>query len=214
MGNLVGVFDFGFGEGGLCAVGPLDGLLGLVDGAVFHELGEDAEDVRLVGGIHGEVGVFPVTEDAEALEGGALDIDEAFGELGAAAADFRWLETGGLFDDFELDGQAVAVPAGDERRVEAGHGLGFHDHVLEELVQGGAHVDVAVGERRAVVEDEIGRTGGFAGGGDFRVEAGFFPNRETLRLVLHKIPAHGETCLWQGQRVFVIRGGAHGGRGS
>ena len=213
MGNFVGVFDFGFGEGGLGAVRPLDGLLGLVDGTVFDELGEDAEDARLVGRIHGEVGIFPIAEDAEALEGGALDIDKAFGEFRAAAADFCWLEAGGLFDDFELDREAVAVPAGDEGCVEAGHGLGFHDHVLEQLVESGAHVDVAVGERRAIVEDEIGCSGGFAGGDDLVVESGFFPNLQTLRLVFHEIPAHGEARLRQCQRVFVIRGGAHSGRG-
>ena len=213
-GNLVGVFHLRLGERGLCAVGPLDRLLGLVDGAVFHELREDAEDARLIGGCHRQVWVFPIAEDPEALEGGALDIDETGCELGAAAADFRRLQAGRLLDDLELDGQAVAIPTGDEGRVEAGHGLGFHHHVLEQLVERGAHVDIAIGEGRAVVEDEIGCAGGLAGGGDLRVESGFLPNLEALRLVFHKIPAHREICLRQGQRVFVIRGGAHGGRGT
>ena len=144
----------------------------------------------------------------------ALDVDETLGELLAAAADLGGLQAGGLLNDLELDGQPVAVPARHEGRVETGHGLGFHHHILEQLVEGGAHVDIAVGERRAVVEDEIGCACGLAGGGDFRVKAGFFPNREALWLVLHEIPAHRESRLGQGQRVFVIRGIAHGGRGT
>ena len=213
-GNLVGVFDLRFRKCGLCAVRPLHGLLGLVDGTVLHELCEDAEDVRLVGGIHGEVWVFPIPEDSEALEGGALDVDESFCKLGAAAADLRWFETGRLLDDLEFDGQPVAVPARDERRMESRHGLGFHHHVFQKLVERSAHVDVAVRERRAIVEDVIGRAGGSAGRSDLGVEAGLFPNIEALRLVFYEIPTHREARLRQWQRILVIRGGAHGGRGS
>ena len=56
----------------------------------------------------------------------------------------------------------MAIPAGDVGRVEAGHGFGLDDEVLEDLVEGGAQVDVAVGVGRAVVQDVSGAAG--AGG--------------------------------------------------
>ena len=54
---------------------------------------------------------------------------------------------------FNFDGEAVAVPAGDVGGVEAGHGLGFDDEVLDALVEGVAEMDSSVGVGRAVVED-------------------------------------------------------------
>jgi hypothetical protein len=60
-----------------------------------------------------------------------------------------------LLLDLPLDRQAVAVPAGNVRRVLAQQRLRAHDHVLEHLVERVADVDVAVGVGRAVVEDEL-----------------------------------------------------------
>ena len=48
----------------------------------------------------------------------------------------------------------MAVPARHIRRAETGHGFRFHDEILEDLVQRGAHVDVAVGKGRTVVQDK------------------------------------------------------------
>ena len=153
-GGVLHVLDFGFGEGGVVRVAPLHGLERLVDGAVFDEFGKDAQNPGFVAGLHGDVGVEPVAEDAEAAEGDALLVDEAERELGAAAADLGGLKALEFFDDFGLDGQAVAVPTGDEGGVVAGHGLALDDDVFEHFVQRGAHVHVAVGEGGAVVQDE------------------------------------------------------------
>ena len=98
--------------------------------------------------------------------------------------------------------------------METSHGLRFHDHVLEQLVERRAHVDIAVREGRAIVQDEIGRACGFTCCYDFGVKAGLFPNCQALRLILHEIPAHRKSRLGQCQRIFVIRGVAHGERGS
>jgi len=206
---LVLVFHLGLGQRGVRAVGPLDRLLRLIDRAVLHQLGEDAQDLGLVAGSHGEVGILPIAEDPEAAERAALDVDPALGEFRAAAADLGGLQSGGLLDHLELDRQPVAVPAGDERRLEAGHRLGLHHQVLEHLVERGAHVDVAVGEGRAVVEDEGRRLLGAAALDDFLVKPGLLPNRETLRLVLHEVPAHRERGLRQQQRVFEWGVGTH-----
>jgi hypothetical protein len=62
-----------------------------------------------------------------------------------------------LLLDRVLDRQAVAVPARDVLRVEALELALLDDHVLEDLVDRVAHVDLAVGIGRAVVQDELGR---------------------------------------------------------
>src|SRR3546814_3593066 len=60
-----------------------------------------------------------------------------------------------LLLDLPLDGQAVAVPAGDIGRVLALQRLGADDHVLQDMVERVADVHVAIGIGRAVVEDEL-----------------------------------------------------------
>jgi hypothetical protein len=70
------IFHFGFGEGGLGAGAPEDRLHRLVNQTLLHEDGEGAQDLGFVFGIHGEVGMFPIAENAEAFELLALDIDE------------------------------------------------------------------------------------------------------------------------------------------
>jgi hypothetical protein len=72
-----------------------------------------------------------------------------------------------LFVDFNFDGEAVAVPAGDVGGVEASHGLGFDDEVLDALIQGVAEVDGAVGIGWAVVQNVLGSAS--TGGANLRV---------------------------------------------
>ena len=97
---------------------------------------------------------------------------------------------------------------GDERRAETRHGLGFDDEVLQNLVERGAHVDIAVGEGRAVVQDEFRRVR--PGGLDLAVEIGFLPMPEEQRLALDQIRLHREIGSGQVERVFVARAVAHG----
>ena len=56
----------------------------------------------------------------------------------------------------------MAVPAGDERSAKSGHRLVFDDDVLQYLIERVAEVDVAVGVRRAVMEDILVLTDCFA----------------------------------------------------
>ena len=100
-----------------------------------------------------------------------------------------------LLVDLDLDGQAVAVPAGDVGSVEAGHGLRLHDKVFEALVERVAEVDGAVGVGRAVVEDVGGAAG--AGLAQLFIEAQRGPFFEAKRLILRQICLHGEGGLRQ-----------------
>ena len=58
-----------------------------------------------------------------------------------------------MLERLEFDRQAVHVPAGDELRVLAVEQRDLHEHVLEDHVQEVAHVELAVGVRRPVVQD-------------------------------------------------------------
>ena len=202
-GFFVLVFDLGFGEGGLRAEGPEDGAFAAVDEVFFDEGGEGAEDVGFVGGVEGEVGMVPVAEDAEAAELGALEVDVFAGVGFGALADFDRSEVGLFFDHFEFDGESVAVPPGNKGRAEAGHGLGFDDEVFEDFVERGAHVDVAVGEGGAVVEDE--ERGVFAGFLDAGVEVVFFPRGELLRFAGGEAGFHWKIRAGEIESVFVVR---------
>jgi hypothetical protein len=161
--GVVLVLDFGFGEGGAAGDAPVDGLEAAVDVAFGEEVNERTGDDGLVFGRHGEVGLVPAAEDAEALEGGVLEVDVLLGVGAAGLADLGGRHLGFFGAEFaihfDLDGEAVAVPAGDVGGVEAGHGAGLDDEVLEELVEGVAEVDVAVGVGGAVMQDIHGLAG-------------------------------------------------------
>jgi hypothetical protein len=94
-----------------------DGLHALVEVAVGDDAAEGAQLLRFVTRRHGEIGVVPVTENAESLEVGALQCDlltrvrAAGGAKGlrvelAARSAVRLL-------DLQLDRQAVTIPPGD-----------------------------------------------------------------------------------------------------
>ena len=196
------VLDLGFGEGGAVVDAPVDGLEALVDEALLEEVVEGLERCGPRSRErHGQVGLVPAAEDADALELGALQVDVLLGVGAAGVADGEGVHlqlfAAELLVDLDLDGQAVAVPAGDVGGVEAGHGLRLDDEVLDALVEGVAEVDGAVGVGRAVVEDVFGRAG--AGGANLGVEVLLLPRGEAEGLVDGQVGLHGEGGLGQVQ---------------
>ena len=192
------VLDFGFGEGGFVVDAPVDGAETFVDEFFFEEVVEGFDDAGLVAVGHGEVGGVPAAEDADALELGALEVDVFLRVLAAGAADGEGVHleffAAELLVDFDFDGEAVAVPAGDVGGVEAGHGFGLDDEVLDALVEGVAEVDGSVGVGRAVVEDVFGGSG--AGGADLGIQVLLLPCGQAFGLVLRQIGLHGEGAFW------------------
>ena len=88
--------------------------------------------------VHREVRPLPVPQDPEALEVGALLLHLGAGIIPAGAAEgarigARARRSDALLD-LVLDGQAVAVPAGDVRAVEAAHGRGLTTMSLSTLL--------------------------------------------------------------------------------
>ena len=157
------VLDLGFGQRGLFHRRPHDRAQAAIQRAVQQELADLAGDGGLGLGVHGGVAVAPVALDAQAAEFLPLHAHPVGGVGSAFGAEFQDWDgvLGGvalfgpmLFLDFPLDGQTMTVPAGDVIGVVAGHLAGAVDHVLMDLVQRGADVDVAVRIGRAVVQDE------------------------------------------------------------
>ena len=196
---MVLVFHLGFRQRGAVLDAPVDRLQPFVDVAAVQKLDERAGDDGLVMGAHGEVGIVPLAQDSQALEILALQVDVLFGVLAAGGADLHGRHLGlaraQVVIHFDFDGQAVAVPARHVGRVEARHGLGLDDEVLEDFVEGGAQVDAAVGVGRAVVQDEGGAAG--AGGANALVEVLLLPPLEQLRLGLRQVGLHGESGFRQ-----------------
>ncbi len=152
------VLELGLGQGGPVLDGPVDRFEIAIDEALFDQRGKDLQHRTLVGGEHGHVGVVVVAGGAEPHHLLGLDLLKTGGVVAAAVADLHGAEIGGLrtdlLHDLVLDGQPVAVPARDELDLVARHLPAAHHQVLEDLVDQMAHVDIAVGVGRPVVEDK------------------------------------------------------------
>ncbi|MPN19943.1 hypothetical protein SDC9_167318 [bioreactor metagenome] len=95
-----------------------------------------------------------------------------------------------ILEDGGLDGQAMGVPSGHIGGAVARHVPVPHDHVLENFVQGGADVDVAVGVGRAVVQHKFGLAGVLLH--ELLIDAGLLKGLQHGRLPLGQARAHGE----------------------
>ena len=204
--RIVLILDLCLGEGGLVVGAPVHRLEPLVDVAVAVHLAEHAHLFGLKALVHGLVGVLPVGDDAHALEAVHLAVDVFLRIVVAGAAEVG--DAHGLvvelllLDDGALDGHAVVVPAGNVGRVVAAHGVGADDEVLERLVERVAHVDVAVGERRAVVQAEARLAVVLFE--HFVIQIHVVPAAEHIGLTLGEAGAHGEVCFRQVDRGVEI----------
>ena len=206
--GVVLVLDLGLGQGGLVVGAPVDGLEALVDVPPLIHGPKDLHLFRLEGGIHGEVGVVPVSQGAQALEALALHVHIVLGKLvagGAELGDGHGLPVElVLLDDGRLDGHAVVIPPGNVGGVVPTHGIGPDDDVLDGLVQGVAHMQVAVGEGRAVVEGEPGLA--LVLFQQLPVDVQLLPPVEHFRFPLGQARPHGKVGLGQVDGCIVILG--------
>ncbi len=217
--GMVVILDLGIGERGLLDHRPHHRLLAAVELAGQQELRELAEDPGLGRIGHGGVGTVPVADHAQALELAALDVDPVLGELAAFLAELGDRH-GVLVEpflaiallDLPLDRQAVAVPARHVDGVQAQHLLAAIDHVLQDLVEGRAHVQVAVGVGRPVVQDEFLAARGRLALAPVEVEPR--PALQELRLTRRQVGPHREIRARQEHRAAIVfrRGGRVGGR--
>ena len=192
--GVILIFDFSFGQRGAIVDAPVHGLQTFIDVAAVQEFDERARDHRLILRAHGEIRILPAPQNTQPDEIGALQIDVFCGVLAALGADLRrghlrFARTQ-FAVDLDLDGQAVAIPAGNVGRIVALHGLELDDEILQDFVERVAQMNVAVGVRRPVVQHVHGTSG--ARGANLRVQILRVPAKQRLRLHLSQIRLHWE----------------------
>ena len=204
--GVILIFDIRLGHRRDAERAPGHGLQALVDVALVEHPAKHLDLLGLEVLVHGAVGMLPVAHHAQALEALALLVDEILGELLAGVAEFGHghvlvqLLLGGL--DGPLNGQAVVVPAGNIGGIAAHHGMGADDKVLQGLIQGVTHVDVAVAEGRAVVEHKGGEILVLFQHG--LIEVLLLPAAEHTRLPGGQTRLHGEIGFRCDDRVLII----------
>ncbi len=205
------VLDLGIGQRGLLDHRPQDRPRAAIEAAVHRELGDLARDPGFGPIVHRRVGVVPVADHTEALELFRLDANPVVREVTAflAELDNRHIVLVAAVGavvllDLPLDRQAVAVPAGHVVRIAPHHLLGAADHVLQDLVQRMADVQVAVRVGRAVMQDERFAPRRF--GALAREKVHLRPARKQFRFLLRKAGAHRKIRLRQEDRVLVVDG--------
>jgi hypothetical protein len=205
------VLDLGLGQRGAAGDAPVHRLLGLVDEPLFDTGRELAHDVGLVRRSHGQVRRIPLAQDAETHELLALDAHELLGPVPASLAEgyrAQVLLPGPQAPvDLQLDGKAVAVPTREVGRVETRHATASDHDVLEDLVEGGAQVDVAVGVGWTVVQDE--ERPSLPGRPHLIVEVLPPPGLEPLGLRLWQVGLHREVRLRKIERGLEVERGRH-----
>ncbi|SLM48254.1 protein of unknown function [Nitrospira japonica] len=203
---MIVILHFRLGQRGLILRTPQHRLETLVDAPTLHELAELPHDRRFVARIHGQIRVLPIAERAQTLKLFALDVAELLGIFPAEPADRRGIEGLLLFAEIlqhlMLDRQTMAIPTRHIRHVKARHGFRLDDDVLENLVQGVADMNSAVGIRRTVVEDVAGPP--LPGLLDLFVQAFLFPPSQQFGFPLRQVRLHGKIGFGQIKRCFVV----------
>ena len=207
-GGVVLVLHLGLGQRGPVGGAPVDRLLPAEQEPALGGAREGADDLGLVPARHGEVRRLPAPEDAQPLERLPLLVDPLLRVLAAGLDDLGPIHVAllrpELLVDLELDGQAVAVPAGDVVGHVPAHVAVLHHDVLQDLVERVADVDVAVGVGRPVVEDETRPVPPGVLGDEPLEDRLLLPLAQDLRLPLGQVRLHGKVGLGQVDGVFVV----------
>ena len=204
--GIVLIFDLGLGKGGFVLRAPVDGLQTLVNIALAVHFAKDLDLLRLKMPVHGAVGMVPVAHDTQTLEACHLPLNKIFGKFFTGIpelGDGHGLMVELVFlDDGRFDGHTVVVPARSIGGVVAPHGIGTDDEILQRLVQGVPHVNIAVGEGRAVMQNERGlalilfqQKG---------IDIDFVPVFQHTRLTGRQTGTHREVGLRGDDGIFII----------
>ncbi len=156
---LIGVLDFCLGQSRFAVRAPVYGLLALVDIAFMRHFAKDTDLFRFEGRAHRDVRVVPGTQHAEAFEPFPLDIDPLERVFLAHLAQFQRRQFvavhAGRLQAGMLDRHTVRIPARYIGGIVAPGEFIFQDDILQDLVQSMAQMDLPVGIRRSVMQDEF-----------------------------------------------------------
>ena len=209
------VFNFRLGQCGLFHRAPHHRLGAAIELATFGKAHQFAHDGRLGGEIHRQIGIVPVAVDAQPFELRTLHIDPVAGIGAAFGAEFArrhfvlvLLFLAIFFFDFPFDRQTVAIPARHIWRIKPAQRARAHDHILEDVVQRMADMHVAIGIRRAIVENELFAPGARIAQGAIKIIG--FPARQNAWLFLRQASLHRKIGLRQEDGGTVIALLGHG----
>ena len=127
--------------------------------AFQHHVAEDSNLSCFVFLLQAEVGLIPISPDPPALEAFHLAVYLLSGIGSSLLAQLDWSQCLALLlihrlENFEFDGQAMAVPSRHKPNAASLQDLVLIHHVFEHLVERMAHVQGAIGVGRPVVEGE------------------------------------------------------------
>ena len=210
-GVTVGILQLRFRKRGARTGAPVHRLEAPVDVPRQHHAAEHLDLGGFVAAVQGEVRGVPVAPDAPAAEALLLDRHLLEGVGVGAAAQLDRREAAALLaakalQHLQLDRQAVAVPTRHEAGLASVEQGVFVEDVLEDLVEGVAHVQGAVGVRRSVVKGEYRAGVALA---QAPVEIQLLPEGLQLRFAHPCVGPHREGGLQQVEGVLV--GDAVGG---
>ena len=153
---MIFILDFRLGKSGLVRRAPEHRLQSLIDASPLYECAELTNDRGLIARIHREIGVLPITQDAEPLKLLTLNHVKFFRIFPAESADGRSIErlflVAEFFEDLMFNRQAMAIPPWHIGHLVARHRLRFDDDVFENLVQRMTDMNSAIGIGRAIMQ--------------------------------------------------------------
>src|SRR5579884_3701204 len=108
---------------------PVNRLEALIHIPLVKKINKSTSNDRLIPWAHGQIGIFPLPQHAQALEVFPVNVNVLCSVFPAFLADFSRLH-GRLFPaqlliNFEFDRQAMTVPSRDKRSVKSRHALGL-----------------------------------------------------------------------------------------
>ncbi len=172
----------------------------------INDLCEGANNVRLKPEVHGQIGIVPVTKHAHPDEVSSLGFHLLARIIATVLPEFagRHFVTGlaDLLFNIELNRQAVTIPAGHIGGIKSRQRFGLDNDVLEDFIDGVAHVKITVRIGRAIVEDELWPA--LPHLANLGIEIHLRPRLQAIGFTLRQIGLHRKICLRQIQRGFVV----------
>mmetsp|Transcript_46626 Transcript_46626/g.97979 ORF Transcript_46626/g.97979 Transcript_46626/m.97979 type:complete len:293 (+) Transcript_46626:2230-3108(+) len=188
----LGIFQLGLRQRRTTRWTPVHRLPPAENVSLFVHFAKHTNLRRLVLRKQRQVGVGKVANDTVSLERGALLLHRLLGECGGPLAEGDGSQGLTLLrfhrlQHLQLDGEPVTIPSRHVVHLLPFQNLMPIDEILEKLVQRVSDVQVAVGVRRSVVEDEPLGAAGFGIGREFGVEVRRGPVRLQFRFALDGI---------------------------
>ena len=207
LADMILVFDLSLRQRSSARNAPIDRLLPAVNKSLLNDICEQTKFIGFVFLVQREVRIVPIAKNSQALELRSLQVDifprvSIAGSPNCGRIDARVAMLPHLLRNFELDRQAMTIPARNIRSVFAAQSLIADYEILQDLVQCVADVHVAIRERRPIVQNKP-----FCIGSRFLnplVKLLCIPLLQSLRFARDQIGFHRKVRLRQIQCILII----------